>query len=82
MRWCRNWTKPRAKLSIFAGESSIDSYLKTNSDLHLTYWHSDSVSYEPQFIVTPALVRWLEQIAALREQIFGRHGGSVHGFRR
>jgi Fic family protein len=35
----------------------------------LTYWHPAAVSYEPQFIVTPALVRRLEQIAALRERI-------------
>ncbi|HEX7618916.1 MAG TPA: Fic family protein [Verrucomicrobiae bacterium] len=35
----------------------------------MTYSHPAAVSYQPQFIVTPALVRRLEQVAALRERI-------------
>jgi hypothetical protein len=35
----------------------------------LTYSHLVAVSYQPQFIVTPALLKRVEQIAALRERI-------------
>ncbi len=35
------------------------------------------MSYQPQFIITPALLARVEQIAALRERILSRHRGSA-----